>query len=205
MTTSHFALNSLRWILYPDLQTTRKYKTTLEDDESLFYALKMHTLMYRRLHIKSFGRTRPRFNNKYCGSAFLFFLLVLSVSIRFLRDYTLLHFYFSWLVEICIKDRRGADGRAERSNSGVLRACCGSERCWVNRAPHWRPVPWVIPTPRRSERQTRRHRSEIGQMLNFITYFIFIHTLRSVKVRYFSILTFSCAVWLAREYVCNHM
>ena len=74
ITTSHFALNSLRRILYPDLQTTRKYKTTLEDDKSLFYALKMHTLVYRRLHIKSFGRTRPRFNNKYCGSAFLFFL-----------------------------------------------------------------------------------------------------------------------------------
>ena len=78
---------------------------------------------------------------------FFFFLLVLSVSIRFLRDYTLLHFYFSWLVEICIKDQRSADGRAEQSNSGVLHACCGSERRWVNRAPRWRPVPRVIPCP----------------------------------------------------------
>ena len=136
---------------------------------------------------------------------FFFFLLVLSVSIWFLQDYTLLHFYFSWLVEICIKDWRGVDSRAEQSNSGVLRACCRSERRWVNRAPRWRPVPWVIATPRRSERWTRRHRSEIGQTLNFISYSIFILALRSIKVRYFSILTFSCAMWLAQEYVRNHM
>ena len=144
----------------------------------------MHTLMYQWLHTKSFGKTQPRFDKKYSGSAFLFFLLMLSVLIRFFWDDTLLHFYFPWLVKICIKDRRGMDSRAEWLNSGVFHTCCGSEQHWVNRAPHWWPVPQVIPMLRRSERWTRRHWSEIGQTLNFIMHSIFILTLRLKSVTF---------------------